>query len=98
LPPAPEALAEIAEAYYQETGLRGSASIVQASMAAILYRCELRRSEDAISRSHLTQDWALEVGERIDRRRARDHPGGRATLRRAEFRLVVQLWREGVAS
>ena len=73
--------------------------IVGVSMAAFAYRYELRRGEDVVSTGHLTQERALEVGERIE-------IGGEVGIVRAvepllgerELRLVVQLWREGVAS
>ena len=35
-------------------------------MAAFTYRYELRRGEDVVSTGHLTQERALEVGERIE--------------------------------
>ena len=68
-------------------------------MAAFAYRYELRRGEDVLATGHLTQERALEVRERIE-------IGGEVGIVRAvepllgerEFRLVVQLWREGVAS
>ncbi len=73
--------------------------IVQLPMAAFAYRYELRRGEDVVSTGHLTQERALEVGERIE-------IAGELGIVRAvepllgerELRLVVQLWREGVAS
>ena len=63
------------------------------------YRYELRRGEEVLSTGHLAQEQTLEVGERIE-------IGGVLGIVRAvepvlgerEFRLVVQLWREGVAS
>ena len=68
-------------------------------MAAFAYRYELRRGEDVVSTGHLTQERALEVGERIE-------IGGELGLVRTvepligdrELRLVVQLWREDVDS
>ena len=73
--------------------------MVWALMAAFTYRYELRRGEDVVSTGHLTQERALEVGERIE-------IGGVLGIVRAvepllgerELRLVVQLLREGVAS
>ena len=73
--------------------------IVWASMVAFAYRYELRRGADVVSTGHLTQERAIEVGERIE-------IGGVFGIVRAvepllgerELRLVVQLWREGVAS
>ena len=73
--------------------------MVRVSMAAFAYRFELRRGEEVISTGHLTQERALEVGERIE-------IAGELGIVRAvepllgerELRLVVQLWREGVAS
>ena len=72
--------------------------MVRVSMAAFAYRYGLRRGE-VVSTGHLTQERALEVGERIE-------IGGELGIVRAvepllgerELRLVVQLWREGVAS
>ena len=68
-------------------------------MAAFAYRYELRRGEDVVSTGHLTQERGLEVDQRIE-------IAGELGIVRAiepllgerEFRLVVQLWREGVAS
>jgi hypothetical protein len=65
-------------------------------MAAFAYRYELRRGQDVISTGHLTQEQALEIGERIE-------IGGEVGIVRAvepllggrELRLVVQIWREG---
>ena len=73
--------------------------MVCASMAAFAYRYELRRGEDVVSTGHLTQERALEVGERI-------RIGGVLGIVRAvepllgerELRLVVQLGREDVDS
>ena len=72
--------------------------IVQLPMATFTYRYELRRGESVVSTGHLTQERAVEVGERIE-------IGGELGIVRAvepilgerEFRLVVQLLREGVA-
>jgi hypothetical protein len=68
-------------------------------MSVFAYRYELRRGEEVISTGHLTQEQALEVGERIV-------IGGVVGIVRAveavfgerEFRLVVQPLRDGVAS
>ena len=73
--------------------------MVCAAMAVFAYRYELRRGDDVVSTGHLTQEQALEVGERIE-------IGGELGLVRAveplvgerELRLVVQLWREDVHS
>ena len=68
-------------------------------MAAFTYRYELRRGEDVVSTGRLTQERALEVGERIE---IAGELGIVRTveplLGERELRLVVQLWREGVAS
>ena len=74
------------------------ARMVWVSMAAFAYRYELRRGEDVVSTGHLTLERAIEVGERIE-------IGGVLGIVRAveplleerELRLVVQLWREGIA-
>jgi hypothetical protein len=68
-------------------------------MAAFAYRYELRRGEEVVSTGHLTQEHALEVGQRVE-------IGGELGIVRVvapllgeqELRLVVQLWREDVAS
>ena len=68
-------------------------------MAVFAYRYELRRGEDVVATGHLTQEQALEVGERIE-------IGGELGTVRAvepllgerELRLVVQLRRDGAAS
>ena len=73
--------------------------MVWVSMAVFAYRYELRRGEDVVSTGHLTQEQALEVGERIE-------IGGLLGIVRVveplfgerEFRLVVQLWGEDVES
>jgi hypothetical protein len=73
--------------------------IVDLVMAVFTYRYELRRGEEVISTGHLTHEQTLEVGERIE-------ISGVLGIVRAvepvlgerEYRLVVQLWREGVAS
>jgi len=73
--------------------------MVCASMAPFAYRYELRHGEDVVSTGHLSQERAIEVGERIE-------IGGVLGIVRAvepllgerELRLVVQLRREGVAS
>ena len=73
--------------------------MVCAAMAAFPYRYELRRGADVVSTGHLTQERALEVGERIE-------IGGVLGIVRAvepllgerELRLVGQLWREGAAT
>ncbi len=73
--------------------------IVPVPMPVFAYRYELRRGEEVVSTGHLTQERALEVGERIE-------IGGVLGIVRVvepvmgerEFRLVVQLWREGAAT
>jgi hypothetical protein len=68
-------------------------------MPVIAYRYELRRGEEVVSTGHLMWEQALEVGERLE-------IGGvlgivrvvEPVLGEREFRLVVQLLREGVAS
>ena len=68
-------------------------------MVVFAYRYELRRGEEVVSTGHLTQERAVEVGERME-------IGGELGIVRVvepllgerEFRLVVQVWREGVAS
>ena len=73
--------------------------IVWALTTVFAYKYELRRGEDVVSTGHLRQERALEVGERIE-------IGGELGIVRAvepllgerELRLVVQLWREGIAS
>jgi preprotein translocase subunit YajC len=63
------------------------------------YRYELRRGDEVVATGRLTQERAIEVGERIV-------IGGllgivreiEPVLGEREFRLVVQLWREGVDS
>jgi len=68
-------------------------------MPAFAYRYELRRGEEVVATGHLTEEQALEIGERIV-------IGGLLGIVRAiepvlgerEFRLVVQLLREGVDS
>jgi hypothetical protein len=68
-------------------------------MPVFAYRYELRRGEELVSTGHLTKEQALEVGERIE-------IGGvlgivrtvEPVLREREFRLVVQVWREGAAT
>ncbi len=68
-------------------------------MPAFAYRYELRRAEEVVATGHLTEERALEVGEQIV-------IGGLPGIVRAiepvlgerEFRLVVQLLREGVDS
>jgi hypothetical protein len=67
-------------------------------MPVFAYRYELRRGEEVVSTGHLTKEQALEVGERIE-------IGGVLGIVRAvepvlgerEFRLVVQLRRDGAA-
>ena len=68
-------------------------------MPAFAYRYELRRGEEVVATGHLTEEQALKIGERIV-------IGGlvgiiraiEPVLREREFRLVVQLLREGVDS
>ena len=68
-------------------------------MPVFAYRYELRRGEEVVSTGHLTKEQALEVGERIE-------IGGVLGIVRAvepvlgerEFRLVVQLRRDGAAT
>jgi hypothetical protein len=68
-------------------------------MPAFAYRYELRRGEEVVATGHLTEEQALEIGERIV-------IGGllgivrviEPVLGEREFRLVVQLLREGVDS
>jgi preprotein translocase subunit YajC len=68
-------------------------------MAPSVYRYELRRGDEVVATGRLTQERAIEVGERIV-------IGGllgivreiEPVLSEFEFRLVVQLWREGVDS
>jgi hypothetical protein len=68
-------------------------------MPAFAYRYELRRGEEVVATGHLTEEQALEIGERIV-------IGGLLGIVRAiepvfgerEFRLVVRLLREGVDS
>ena len=68
-------------------------------MPLFAYRYELRRGEDVISTGHLTQEKALEVGERIEISGAAGIVRGiEPLLGERELRLVVQLWREGAAS
>jgi hypothetical protein len=75
------------------------ARIVRVPMSRFAYRYELRRGEEVVSTGHLTHEQAFEVGERIE-------IGGVLGIVRAvepvlgerEFRLVVQLWREGAVS
>ena len=75
------------------------ARIVRRPMPAFAYRYELRRGEEVVATGHLTEERALEIGDRIV-------IGGLLGIVRAsepvlggrEFRLVVQLLREGVGS
>jgi hypothetical protein len=68
-------------------------------MPAFAYGYELRRAEEVVATGHLTEEQALEIGDRIV-------IGGLLGIVRAiepvlgerEFRLVVQLLREGVDS
>jgi len=79
--------------------LRRSRVSFRVPMPVFAYRYELRRGEVVVSTGHLMREQALEVGERLE-------IGGVLGIVRAvepmlgerEFRLVVQLWREGVAS
>jgi hypothetical protein len=84
----------------EHQGLSGQiARIVRVPMPVFAYRYELRRGEEVVSTGHLTREQALEVGERLE-------IAGVLGIVRAvepmlgeqEFRLVVQLSREGVAS
>jgi hypothetical protein len=66
-------------------------------MTAVGYRYELRRGDEVVATGHLTREEPVEVGERlliVGREgivRTVD-----AVLGEREFRLVVQLVREGV--
>jgi preprotein translocase subunit YajC len=68
-------------------------------MAPFVYLYELRRGEEVVATGRLTQERAIEVGERIV-------IGGLVGIVREiepvpselEFRLLVQLWRDGVDS
>jgi hypothetical protein len=71
--------------------------IVARSMAAFVYRYELRRGEELASTGHLMREQALEVGDRLV---IGGLPGIVRTIEpvlgERELRLVVQLWRDGI--